>query len=136
MKYKYFDHTADAMFQAYGKTLEEAFSNAALATMGIMVDIKKVKPKRTIKVTAKGKELRNLLYDFIEAVIVLTETESFVLNKVKSLKISKDNKLTAELVGDHYKNYDVHTPIKAMTYSDMKIEQKKGSYTLQVVVDI
>ena len=31
-RYKFLAHTADAKFQAFGETLEEAFGNAALAT--------------------------------------------------------------------------------------------------------
>jgi len=137
-QYKYLHHTADAKFRAYGKTLEEAFSNSALATSGIMVDTKKVKPKITKKLKSEGKELRNLLYEFIQDLIVLVDTDGFMLNKVKSIKISegKTYKLTAELLGDHYSNYDVHTPIKAMTYSDMIIEKKGNTWMLQVVVDI
>ena len=43
MKFKYFDHTADIMFEAYGKTLEETFCNAGLAMFNILTDIRKVK---------------------------------------------------------------------------------------------
>jgi len=136
--YTYQHHTADAQFRAYGKNIEEAFSNAALATYNIMVKTKKVKPKMSRKINLKAKELRNLLYDFIQEMIILLDTDGFVLNKIKSIRITegKDFKLIAELLGDHYSHYDVHTPIKSMTYSDMKIEKKKGIYMLQVVVDI
>ena len=45
MKYKYLDHTADAKFQAFGKSLEEAFENAALAAFNIIVKTEDVKPE-------------------------------------------------------------------------------------------
>ena len=45
-KYKFFDHTADVLFEAYGKTLSELFTNAALALQEIQVDIKTVSPKK------------------------------------------------------------------------------------------
>mgnify|MGYP006451174011 FL=1 len=38
--YEFLEHTADEKFRAYGKTLEEAFINAALATAKIMTDDK------------------------------------------------------------------------------------------------
>jgi SHS2 domain-containing protein len=44
-KFKFFEHTADVEFEAYGKTLEEAFENAALAMFSVMTDTIKVKPK-------------------------------------------------------------------------------------------
>ena len=33
-KFRYLSHTADAKFQAFGASLEEAFSNAALGGIG------------------------------------------------------------------------------------------------------
>ena len=44
-KYKFLEHTADAKFQAFGATLEEAFSNAALAMFSVMTEPEKIKPK-------------------------------------------------------------------------------------------
>ena len=46
MKYKFFNKTADIKFQAYGKNLEEAFINAALAMTSIMIDYKLIKGLR------------------------------------------------------------------------------------------
>ena len=57
-QYEFLEHTADVKFRAYGKTLEEAFSNAALATSAVMTDVKKIKGKieKTIAVQSKTKE--------------------------------------------------------------------------------
>ena len=41
-KYEYLEHTADTKFRAYGETMEETFTNAALAMMNVMVDAIKV----------------------------------------------------------------------------------------------
>jgi len=38
MKYKFMEHTADIQFQAFGKTLEESFSNSALALTKSITD--------------------------------------------------------------------------------------------------
>ena len=43
-KYEFLDHTADAKFRAYGKNLEQAFTNAALALTNLVTDSAKVKP--------------------------------------------------------------------------------------------
>ena len=52
MKYKFLEHKADAKFQAFGKSLEEAFSNAALAMTSIMTDPKKIKENLTRPLSA------------------------------------------------------------------------------------
>jgi SHS2 domain-containing protein len=36
--YEYLEHTADVRFRAYGKSLEQAFENAALAMLNVMVE--------------------------------------------------------------------------------------------------
>ena len=85
MKYKYLEHTADIKFQAYGKSLEEAFGNAALALSNVIVDIDNVnkKIKKTIKV--EGDDLKSLLYNFLEEFLFLLDTENFLLGKVDNI---------------------------------------------------
>ncbi len=133
-KYKFLEHTADVKFQAFGKTLEEAFTNAALATAEIMTEdkIKEIETK-TFTVTAKKKE--TLLYEYLEQLLFWFDTEGFVLSKVKSLEI-KDNTLTATITGDNAENYEISTHIKAVTYSDMFIKEEENLVTVQVVHDI
>ena len=138
-RYEFFDHTADTMFRAYGKTLEEAFANAALATFAIMTDVEKIAPKKekTIEVSAKKKE--SLLYDFLEHLIVLVDTEAFLLSKVKKIQITEKNgayHLEATVAGDNADDYEILTHVKAVTYSDMFIKEEKNLVTIQVVHDL
>ena len=139
MRWKYFDHTADVMFEAYGKTLEEAFSNTCLAMFNILTDITKVKQTVNfgIKVEASTKE--KLLFDFIDELIFLMDTEFVLISSVDNIRISqKDGKYTLEssVSGDKSINYDTHGDIKAPTYNEMSIKNDKTRYTLRVVVDI
>jgi len=139
MKYKFLPHTADAKFRAYGKNLEDAFKNSAYAMTDIIVDVKKVRPKIRQKISIKSEDEKALLYDFLEKFLFLLDTKGFLLAKIRKLKIKKEKKgfsLNALLSGDNYKGYDTKTTIKAVTYQEMEIMQKKGKVTLQVVVDI
>ena len=54
MKFKYFDHTADAMFESYGKTIEEAFVNSGLAMFNIITNVDKVKPVKSFDIHVKA----------------------------------------------------------------------------------
>ncbi|RMF55612.1 archease [Candidatus Woesearchaeota archaeon] len=137
-KYEFLEHTADAKFRAYGRTLEGAFKNAALATFAIMTDITKIKPKieQVIEVTSRNKEA--LLYDFLAELLFLMDTEGFLLGKVKSLKITHNltYSLKAVVLGDNADNYEVFTAIKAVTYNDMFIKEEENKVTIQVVHDL
>ena len=136
MQYKFLLHTADVKFQAFGKTLAEAFQNCAYALTDTITNHKKVKPatEKTLSIESENQE--SLLYDFLEQFLILLDSEGFLLNKIKSLKIAK-NKLTAKIIGDtRPENYEIDTHIKAVTYQEMFIKKEKGQYIIQVILDI
>lgn len=144
MKYEFLEHTADAKFRAYGKNIEEAFINSGLAVFSIIINPEKVKTliKKEIKIIAKQKT--SLLYDFIEELLFLLDTEGFLLSKIDDLNIIKEDKfiLTCKLYGDSFKNYDnISGNIKSITYNDMLInenfsKEKDKKVMIQVVVDL
>ncbi|MDO8480942.1 MAG: archease [Nanoarchaeota archaeon] len=137
--FEFFEHTADAKFKAYGKTLEEAFSNAARAMYTIITDISKVKPKKSYLVEVSAKKKESLLFDFISKLVYLTDTEGFLLSDVQTLKIipmDSSYSLNAVLLGDVAGLHELSTQVKAPTYSDMFIKEEKGLVTLQMVLDI
>ena len=78
VKYRFLEHTADAKFQAYGKDMEEAFSNAALAMFSILTDTKKIKKKIKKGIEARGHDLKSLLYNYLEELLFLIDTENFL----------------------------------------------------------
>ena len=138
-KFEFLEHTADEKFLAFGKDVEEAFSNAALATFAIMTDVEKVKPVIEKKISVSGKNKERLLYEFLEELIFFVDTESFLLSSVESLYITNESglfKLEAKLLGDDAINYEVTTQIKAVTYNDMFIKEERNLVTIQVVHDI
>jgi SHS2 domain-containing protein len=138
-RYEFVAHTADAKFRAFGRTLEEAFSNAALATASLMWDWKKVEKgaKREIKV--EGKDLKQLLCSFLEEIIYLMDSEMFLLSSVDEMKIKKKGNqynLEALFKGDKYSDkYTIFGEVKAITYNEMRIKEDRP-VTLQVVVDV
>lgn len=138
-KYRVLPHTADGKFRAYGRTLEEAFANAALAMASLMWDWSKVEPRLSHAVRAAGRDREQLLVKFLGEIIYLLDTRKFLLSAVDRLRISEDAgglTLEAELHGDTLSDrYDIHGDVKAVTYSDMKIEER-GGVVLQVVVDM
>ena len=75
-------------------------------------------------------------------VITLGENGSFFWDGKKkiyaeSFKVKvKDNKLEAEASGDKVSNYEIHTHVKAVTYSEMFVKKEKGKFITQVVLDV
>jgi SHS2 domain-containing protein len=136
MKFKYLPHTADAKFVAYGKSIDEVFANSALAMFNILGKTDGVKVTKKIKIHLNGKNYENLLYNFLEELIFLLETENLFLSNIKNLKIGKDFSLSCIVEGDNLNKYDLKSDIKAVTYSDMKISKTDKGYNAVVVIDI
>ncbi len=139
----FLEHTADAKFQAYGQTLEQAFISAGVGVFNLLTNIKKIKPKisHTIKVEAFSKEA--LLFDFLDELLFLLDTEGFIPCEIDDFIILKKEKefvIQTTVYGDSAKNYEVHGHIKAATYNDMVIDENYNkpnrNVMVQVVVDI
>lgn len=139
MRYRFLEHTADAKFQAYGRTLEEAFVNSALATSALMWDWRTVEKRMKHRVGIKGKDLEQLLLNFLEELLYLLDSRMFLLNSVDRLKIEKMKShysLSAEFWGDCLSDkYEIFRGIKAITYHEMDIKNN-DHFMIQVVVDI
>jgi len=133
--FEFLEHTADAKFRAYGKTLEQAFSNAAIAMSSIIYPPEKVKPKIKKEINISGNDYYSLLYNFLEELLFLLDSEEFILSKIENLKI-KNNNLSAVLFGDKASNYNVEGYVKAVTYNEMEIKKTKDKFIVQVVVDL
>jgi len=138
-KFIFLDHTADAKFQAFGRTLEEAFANAALATASLMWDVDSIPKRVRYPFGVRGRDLEQLLVQFLQEIIYLFETKMFLLGSAEKLKIREsDHEYSLDAVfsgDDRRERYKIFGEVKAITYNEIKIE-KKDRVTLQVVVDI
>jgi SHS2 domain-containing protein len=134
MKYEFLEHTADVKFRAYGKNLDEAFENTILAFSEIVGKGKKIKNKIKKKIELGGDDRKNLLYCFLDELVYLIDAECFVVSS-GTVRI-KGNVLKAELEGDDSSDYKHLASVKAATYSEMEVEEKKGKVVIQAVMDI
>ncbi|MDD5091168.1 MAG: archease [Candidatus Wallbacteria bacterium] len=133
MPFEYLDHSSDVKIRACGKSLEESFSSAAYALSALVYDPKAVSPVRSISVRLHTTRLKSLLFDFLQTLIVRFESEAFLLHDVKELRIFSRYELEAILRGDDAGNYECSSGAKAVTYSEMEIND---DYTVTVVVDV
>lgn len=136
-KFEFFEHTADVGVKAYGKTLEEAFENSALAVFEIMTDTNKIKPIESREVEIEGIDLENLLYRWIESLLVFYDSELLVFNKFKVTIDLENMRLTGIAWGERFReDFERRTLVKAMTYNLMSINKTEEGYVITFVVDI
>lgn len=131
--YKILDHPSDVRVQAFGKTKEELFLHS-LEGMNEILKLKILDKKlenREIKV--KSVDANALLVDFLSEVLYRIQTNKEVYNEIKFTKFS-DTELEAELIGNKVESFG--EDIKAVTYHNLKIEQKNGLFETIILFDI
>lgn len=129
----------DAVIEAYGETLEEAFENAAKGLNDTMIDLKKVVPDKEVRITAAGHDLHSLLFDWLDKVMLLLVADGIAMSEF-SVKIRQNGGYSLEGVAKGEKlNLGKHhykVEIKAVTYHEMEIRQGKGKATVRFLLDL
>ena len=139
-KFRFLEHTADIMFEAYGKSLNELFENAALAVSESMVKTKDVKPKTAKIVKLQNVKVEMLLFDFLSELLYLKDAEQLVFSafKVKVEEAKGNISLQAELKGDklNMKTQEFRNDVKAITLHLFEVKREKTGWTARVILDI
>ena len=134
-KFEFLEHTADVKFRVRGKSLNDIFSNCALAVSHIISRGEKIKDLKEKNIAVSGKDYESLLYNFIDELIYLFDAENFVVCKAEVEIL--DGELKAVVYGDDASRYKDLDSIKAATYAEMYIKQLKNkTWEAQVVVDV
>src|SRR3989344_5797351 len=136
MEYKFLEHTADAMFEAYGKDLNELFENSALAVEECMVKLSSLKNKEKHKISLKSESIEELLYDFLSELIFIKDTEGLLFKKFK-VRI-KDLNLEAECEGEkiNRNTQELLDDAKAVTKHLFKVKKLKNKWLARIIIDI
>ena len=135
MGYRYIeDLTSDVMFKVTGRTLERVFVDAAKAMMGVMYDVRKVKVKKSVRVTLQGENEKDLLYNWLSEVLTSFEIHEMFFCDF-DVKIT-GNKLTGTLKGESAKLDMMQTLVKGVTLYKFDLKKTEDGYEATVGVDI
>lgn len=135
-KFEFIEHTADIKFKAYGKTLKEVFENSVLAVSSVLVDNKKINPTKIKRIILKGNDNENFLYELIEEIVYLLDSEKFIALKAKVEFDEKVRQMKVEFFGDNSEKYKIKTYIKSPTYNEMHIKKTTHGWEAQAVLDV
>ncbi len=140
-KFEFLEHIADAYIAAYGRTLEEAFENAALAMFEVMTDTSKVEAKVERTLEASGYDEYELLYDWLEKLLIEYYSDNLMFSRFKVESIERTPKgfrLRGKAMGEVFdpSRHESRVEVKAVTYSLMEIYRKNKIYVLKFVLDI
>jgi protein archease len=136
-QYELIDHTADVAIKAYGKTLSEAFENAAKGMFDIITDNSEIENIGQDDIELEADNLEELLVDWLSELLFLNSSNNLVFGFFKVEIDEKKNKLSAKVFGEKF-NISKHkagAEIKAVTYHMLEVKNKKP-YHVQVLFDI
>ena len=131
MSYKFLDHATDAIIEVTAKDLKEAFQVAANAEINLTLDQHKVQEKDKKEFSAKGKDLRYLLFSWLEEIPFLLITEGFAIKRIEfEIKENEGFEINAIAYGESLdvNKHNFKVEIKAPTFYDMEIKQNDGVY--------
>ncbi len=126
MSYKTLEHATDAIIEVTAKNLKEAFQIAGISVIDTILDSSKVDENDSRKLVVKGKDLKYLLYNWLEEIIILTITDGFAGKRIVIDILKNENyEIHAEIFGEmiNLKKHEFKVEIKSPTFHEMEIKE-------------
>lgn len=135
--YEYIDHTADIGIRGYGKTFLDALSNVATGMFAVIHPLNQIEIQETRKLEIQAATLEDLVVQFLNHLLYLHDAKGFI-PKEYQFELSETHKIHGIIQGETF-NPDKHLiydEIKAVTYHQLRIEQKTDEWIIQVICDL
>ncbi len=126
MSYKYIEHSTDAFIEVKAENLEEAFSVAGKSVVETIIDLKNIQEIEEKNIKVKGRNLLNLLYNWLEEIITITITDGFAIKNFSiNIKKNHDYEIISKISGEKLdlKKHNFKVEIKSPTFHLMEINQ-------------
>ena len=126
MSYRHLEHATDAVIEVTAPNLTRAFEVAGMSVVETILDPSKIDEKTNFSVSVQGKDLRYLLYNWLEEIIILTITDGFAVKRIL-LDIKKKNQyeIVAQVFGEKIDitKHKFKVEVKSPTFHEMEIRQ-------------
>jgi SHS2 domain-containing protein len=132
-----FPTTADVGLWASGPTAEALLEGLGLALYGLLADPRSVRPREERVVRASGRDPAELAVAFLNALLVLEETDGFLGRRVAATTHGRPpTEVTARVLGEPFdpERHTGRTEVKAVTYHGLVFDPRAGR--ARVIVDL
>lgn len=142
MPFKYLEDIAiaDVAFEATGKTMEEMFESAGLATMQVMAELKGVRRDVKKDILTMADSIEMLLKKFLDELIYIKDAELLLFSKfdAKITKVKGGYKIHVTALGEKLdmERHKLGVDVKATTMHMFEVKQEKGLWKARVILDI
>ena len=137
MSFELRDHTADVAVAAVGRTLGETFAAVADGLAAAMCDDVPTEGGRRYDDEVGAESRESLLFDYLDELIYRRDVEGVLpVDHVASVAESDGTwTLTGSFRGVPFADV-VARDVKAVTYSEMRVEREGEGWTAYVVLDV
>ncbi len=134
-RFELIDHTADVGLIAYGKTLAEAFANAAYGMFSIICELTNVQETESRRVEVKEDDTEGLLFAWLNSLIYYFDVEMLIFKRFDIIYFD-GRRLQAVCYGENYEpsRHQLKAGVKSATYHMLEVDRKKNQ--VQVIFDI
>lgn len=136
--WEHFPHDADVGIRGVGKTVEEAFAQAALAMTAVVTDPGLIDPREPVEVQCENTDRALLLVDWLNALVYEMATRRMLFSEFHVGLVG--DRLDAVAKGEPV-DVPRHQPaaeVKGATYTALRVEHdpSSGLWIAQCVVDV
>lgn len=134
-RFQLIEHTADIGLIAYGRTLTEAFANAAYGLFSIIAELKTVKEIVSRQLELSEDDSEALLFEWLNRLIYLFDVDMLLFKRF-DIRDFDGRGLKATCYGEKYdpSRHQLKTGVKSATYHMLKVDSEKNQ--VQVIFDI
>lgn len=134
-KFKLIEHTADIGLVAYGRTLAEAYANAAYGLFSIITEPDTVNETESRRLVLSEDDPEALLFEWLNRLIYFFDVEMLLFKRFDITSFN-GHELTATCYGEKYTSsrHQLKIGVKSATYHMLKVDREKNQ--VQVIFDI
>lgn len=130
-------HTADIGLQAWGQSLSQLFREAADGLIEVLVGRLPAAGREARPLELSAASWEELLVSWLNELLFLFETRGFLPGRFEILAL-EPFRLRARLHGERYdsERYPLEHQVKAATYHQLQIEQRRNLWQTTIYFDL
>ncbi|MFC2007510.1 archease [Chloroflexota bacterium] len=134
-RFRLIEHTADIGLIAYGRTLVEAFANAAYGLFSIITEPETVREteSRDLEISEDDKEA--LLFEWLNSLIYIFDVDTILFRRFEITELDS-HRLKAVCYGEKYNpsRHKLKMGVKSATYHLLEVDREKNR--VKVIFDV
>jgi len=135
--WEHFAHGSDIGVRGFGRTVEEAFEQAARALTAVVADISTIQAREIVETQCEAVDTELLLVSWLNAVIYEMAVRKMLFSEFYAI-VTK-NSLRGTLIGERIdpERHQVAVEAKGATVTALKVEcDPGGEWRAQCVIDV